>query len=53
MDELFGLVDLLLRICHDQTVQILLLVAGMSGIRTALALLDGALATNGNLGTRF
>ena len=49
VDELLGLVDLLLRIRHDQAVQILLLVAGVSCIRASLTLLDGALATNRNL----
>jgi hypothetical protein len=53
MNKLLGLVDLLFGISHDKTVQVFFLVAGVSGIRPALALLDGALATNGNLGTRI
>ena len=51
VNELLGLIDLLLSIGHDQTVQVLLLVARVSGIRAALTLLDGALAADGNLGT--
>lgn len=51
MNELLGLVDLVFSIGHDETVQIFFLVAGMRGVRTTLALLDGALATNGDLGT--
>ena len=49
VDELLGLVDLLLRIRHDQAVQVLLLVAGVSCVRSSFTLLDGALATNRNL----
>jgi hypothetical protein len=51
VNELLGLVDLFFSIGHDETVQIFFLVASMRGIRPALALLDGALATNGDLGT--
>jgi hypothetical protein len=50
VDELLGLVDLLLGIGHDQAVKILLLVAGVSGVRASFTLLDGALATDRNLG---
>lgn len=53
VNQLLGLVDLLLGVGHDQAVKILLLVAGVSGIGASLALLDGALATDGNLGTRL
>jgi hypothetical protein len=53
VDELLGLVDLLLSIGHDQTVQVFLLVAGVSGVRTAFTLLDGAFATDRNLCARF
>jgi hypothetical protein len=49
VDELLGLVDLLLGVGHDQAVEILLLVAGVSGVRASLALLDGTLATDRNL----
>ncbi len=35
MDELLGFVDLLLRVGHDQTVEIFFLVASMSGIGSA------------------
>ena len=50
MDELLGLVDLLLGVRHDQTVQVLLLVAGVRCVRSSFTLLDGALATDRNLG---
>lgn len=50
VDQLFGLVNLLLGVGHNEAVKILLLVAGVSSVRTALAFLDGALATDGNLG---
>jgi hypothetical protein len=53
VDELLRLVDLLFSIGHDKTMQILFLVAGVSSVRPAFALLDGALASNGNLGTGF
>lgn len=52
VDQLLGLVNLVLALGHDQAVEILLLVARMGSVRATLALLDGALATNGNLGTR-
>ncbi len=52
MNQLLRLVDLLLGIGHDQTMQILFLVAGMSRIGSTFAFLDRALAANGNLGTR-
>jgi hypothetical protein len=53
VDQLFGLVDLVLGVGHDEAVEILLLVAGMGSIRTSFALLDGALSTDGDLGARF
>ena len=53
MDQLLGLVDLLFRVRHDQTVQILLLIARVSGIGSTLAFLDRAFPTDGNLGLRF
>lgn len=53
VNQLFGFVNLLFGICHDETVQVLFLVAGVGSVRTALALLHGALSTNGNLGARF
>jgi hypothetical protein len=49
VNELFRLVDFLLGVRHDQAVQVLLLVAGVSCVRSSFALLDGALATNSNL----
>lgn len=49
MNELLRLVNLLLRISHDEAVQIFFLVAGVSCVRSSFALLDGAFATDGNL----
>lgn len=49
VDQLLGLVDFVLAICHDETVQILLLIACMSGIRATLALFDGAFSTDCDL----
>lgn len=53
VNKLLGFVYLLLGIGHDKAVEIFFLVASVSGIRSALALLDRALATNGNLGSRL
>lgn len=53
VDQLLGLVDLLFCVSHDETMQVFFLVAGGSSIRTALALLDRALATDGNFCTGF
>lgn len=53
MDQLLGLVNLVLSVGHNQAVQILLLVAGVRSIRATLALFHGALSTNGNLGAGF
>ena len=50
MDKLLSLIDLVLGVGHDEAVQVLFLVAGVGGVRPALALLDGALAADGNLG---
>jgi hypothetical protein len=50
VNELLRLIDLLLGIGHDETVEIFLLVAGVSSIRPTLAFLDGALSTDCNLG---
>lgn len=52
VNQLLGLVHLLFGVRHDQAVQIFLLVAGVSSVRAAFAFLDGALATDGNLGAR-
>lgn len=46
-------VDLLFRVCHDQAMEVLVLVAGVSSVRFALALLDRALATDCDLGARL
>jgi hypothetical protein len=53
VNELLGLVDLLLSVGHDQAMQVFLLVAGVSGVRTAFTLLDGAFATDRNLCAGF
>jgi hypothetical protein len=53
VDQLLGLVDLLLRICHDQTVKIFFLVASVSSIGSTFSFLDGTFASNGNLGSGF
>ena len=50
VDQLLGFVDLLFSICHDQAVQILILVAGVSGVRFSFALFDRAFASNCDLG---
>lgn len=50
VDELLGLVDLLLSVGHDETVQVLLLVAGVRSVRATFTLFDGSFAANGNLG---
>ncbi len=53
VNELLGLVDLLLGVRHDQAMQILLLVAGMSCVRSTFALFNGAFATDRNLCARL
>jgi len=53
IDQLLRLVNLLFSIRHDQTVQILLLVRSMGSIGAALALLDGALSTDGDFCARI
>ena len=49
VDQLLRFVDLVFGVGHDQAVQILFLVAGVSCVRTTFALLDGAFATDRNL----
>lgn len=49
VDQLLGLVDLLLGICHDQAMEVLFLVTGVRRVGTALALLDGSFSTDRNL----
>lgn len=53
VNQFLRFVDLVLGIGHDQTMQILFLVAGVSRVRTTFSFFDRALATNGNLGTRL
>jgi hypothetical protein len=50
VDELFGFCNLFLGIGHDQTVEILILVAGVGSIRLAFTFLDRALSADGDLG---
>jgi hypothetical protein len=50
MDELFRFVHFLFGIRHDQTVQVFVLVAGVSCIRLALSFLDRSFAANSDLG---
>jgi len=51
VDQLLGLVDLLLGVGHDETMQVLLLVAGVSCVGATLAFFHRAFSANGNLGT--
>ena len=53
MNQVFRLVDLVFGVCHDQTVQVFFLVAGVSSVRSALALLDRAFTTDRNLRAGF
>jgi hypothetical protein len=55
VDKLFGLVDLVFGVGHDQAMEILLLVASVSSVGTAFTLLDRTFATDCNLctGLRF
>jgi hypothetical protein len=53
VDELLRLIDLLFGVCHDQTVQVLFLIAGVSCVRSTLSFLDGAFAANSDFGARF
>jgi len=53
VDRLLGLVNLVFSVGHDQTMQVLLLIAGVSGIRTAFSFLDGTFSANGDLCAGF
>lgn len=53
VDQFLGLVHLVFGVGHDQAVKVLFLVTGVSCIGATLALLDGALAADGNFCTRF
>ena len=50
VDQLLGFVDLLFCVCHDQTMEVFVLVAGVSSVRFSFALFHRAFASNGNLG---
>jgi hypothetical protein len=49
VDQLLRLVHFILGVGHDQAMQVFFLVAGVSCVRTTLALFDGALATDRDL----
>lgn len=51
VDEFLGFVNLLLSIAHNETMEVLVLVAGVSGVRLPFALFDRAFAANGDFGT--
>jgi hypothetical protein len=53
VNKLLRLVDLVLGVGHDQTVEIFFLVAGVSGVRSSFTLFDGAFAADRNLCARF
>jgi hypothetical protein len=53
MDKFLGFVDFLLCVCHDQAMEILFLIAGVSGIGAALSLFDRAFTANSDFGLRF
>jgi hypothetical protein len=53
VNQLLGFVDLVFGVGHDQTMQILLLVAGVGGVGATFAFFDRSFTTDGNLGSRF
>jgi ABC-type proline/glycine betaine transport system permease subunit len=53
VNELLRLVNLVLGIGHDQAVQVFLLVAGVSCVRSTFTLLDGAFASDSDLCAGF
>lgn len=53
MDELLCLINFLFGVGHDQTMEILFLVAGVSCIGTAFSFLDGSFSSNSDLGLGF
>lgn len=53
VNQLLGLVDLVLGFGHDETVEIFFLIAIVSSVRATFAFLDGAFASNGNLSSRL
>jgi hypothetical protein len=48
-NQLLRLVHLFLGVCHDQAVQILLLITGVSSVRPAFAFFHGSFASDRNL----
>jgi hypothetical protein len=53
VNQLFGLVDFLLGVAHNQTMKVFILVASVSSIGLSFTLLDGTFATNSDLGARI
>ena len=53
VNQLFRLIDLLFRICHNKTMQVFFLIASVSSVRSTFPFLNRALATNGDFGTGF
>ena len=53
VNQLLGFVDLFFGVCHDQTVQVFLLIAGMGGIGAAFSLFYGSFSTDGDFGAGF
>lgn len=53
MDQFLRLVDLVFSVGHDQTVQILLLIARVRGVGATFAFFDGPFTADGDLGARF
>jgi len=53
VNQLLSFLDLFFGIGHDETVQIFFLVARVSGVRSTFSFLDGAFASDSNLGSRF
>ena len=53
IDEFFGFVDFLFCVCHDQTMEILLLIGSVRSITSALSFFYGSFSANGDFGSRF
>lgn len=52
VDQLLCFVDLVLAVCHDKTMQVLLLVACVRGVGTTFTLFHGPFSTNCDFGAR-
>ena len=53
VDQLLGFVDLVFGVSHDEAVEVFLLVARVSGVGAAFALLDGSFAADGDLAVLY